>query len=354
MRLTGLPLIITTAVLGLLVIAATVLLWSRFGRWRLLTRTLGVVLAEALVVATVGLIANRSEEFYPSWQALRGDTGTTSSTAPPPAGRLDALLAGGRSTLPWRPASLASWHLATTPTVLLPRDYRDRPSTTYPVVLVLAGSTAEASAAAAAHADGVVTVVATPTAATTVAALGRMGVALGEDVRVTGYGWGLVASSGSASLAAGLVDSAPARFAGEALIGRGARPAGSVAFAVVRTVPGKPSPPGKLSPSGKALPPERLLPSGKAVAPGRPGKPGKVAPQAPATSLTCPAGSVWIVAARWAAAQTGQPLQPAVRLPVGAHSAGGAPPGEPPAGSHSAGRLPVGGHPTGPQPAGGR
>jgi hypothetical protein len=60
MTLTGLPLIITTALLTVLVLAGTILLWSRFGRWRLLTRSLGVVLAQALVVATVGLIANRS------------------------------------------------------------------------------------------------------------------------------------------------------------------------------------------------------------------------------------------------------------------------------------------------------
>ena len=154
MKLTGLPLIVTAALLALAVIAATVLLWSRFGRWRLLSRFAGLVLAEALVVGTVGLIANRSEEFYPSWQALRGDTGTTSSTTPPPAGRLDAQLAGGRSSLPWKPASLASWHLAGTPTVVLPHDYRDHPGTTYPVVMVLPASTAEVAAAVAAHPTG--------------------------------------------------------------------------------------------------------------------------------------------------------------------------------------------------------
>jgi hypothetical protein len=184
MRLTGLPLIVTTALLAVLVLTGTILLWSRFGRWRLLTRSLGMVLAQALVVLTIGLIANRSEEFYPSWQALSGDTGTAEATAPRPAGRLDATLAGGQSSVPWRPAGLASWRLARTPTVVLPAGYRDRPSTAYPVVLVLTANAAEASAAASVRTDGVVTVIATPTAATRVAALGRLGADLGGDVRV--------------------------------------------------------------------------------------------------------------------------------------------------------------------------
>jgi hypothetical protein len=393
MRLTGLSLISVTALLALLVIAGTVLLWSRFGRWRLLTRTVGVVLAEALVVLAIGLVANRSEGFYPSWQALLGDTGTASSTATVAAGRLDASLANGQSSLPWKPAALPSWHLAGTPTVLLPSDYRGRPSTTYPVVLVLAGSAAEAVTAASGRAEGVVTVVATPTAATTVAALGEIGVALGEDVRVTRYGWGLVASTRSAALAAGLVDAVPGRFAGEALIGSGMRPHGPAAFATVRigpamsSTPGvspsaKPPRPGKSSPAGKGSQPGRSTPSGKVppskkpstpagkpthkpkttprrpLPPGKPKVPAKPTLTVPATTLTAPAGSLWVVATRWAAEQTSQPLQPAVRLPVGANSAGGPPPSAPPSGGAPAGGHPNGrhaprGHSTGGPPAGG-
>jgi lysyl-tRNA synthetase class 2 len=378
-----------------------ILLWSRFGRWRLLTRSLGMVLAQALVVLTIGLIANRSEEFYPSWQALSGDTGTTEATAPRPAGRLDATLAGGQSSVPWRPADLASWRLALTPTVVLPVGYRDRPSTAYPVVLVLTANAAEASAAASVRTDGVVTVVATPTAATRVAALGRLGADLGGDVRVSGYGWGLVASAREALLAAALVDGAPGRFVGEALIGSGPRPHGSVPVALVKAVagakpgpsgtsvppagptpssssvppsgptpsgssvpPSGPTPSGKPSPSGKAARPKRSpkkpsrkpasprkpKPSKKSAPPRKPTAPGirvphgTALPPAPVVNLTCAPVSVWTVAAKWAAGQTSEPLQPPVQLPVGAHPAGGPPAGGAPRGGHSVSNHPVAKH----------
>jgi hypothetical protein len=393
MKLTGYPLIITIALLALLVIAGTVLLWSRFGRWRLLTRSAGVVLAEALVVAAIGLVVNRSEDFYPSWQALRGDTGTTESTAPPPSGRLDATLAGGQSTLSWRPEALASWHLAAVPTVVLPPGYRDRPSATYPVVLVLAGGATDADLKAAMrasqHNDGVVTVIARPTAETRAAAFGRMVAALGGDVRVTGYGWALVARARDSALAAELVDGVPGQFVAEAVIGSGARPHASVALAVVHTAAalnpppsgGPSSPggtatrggktePGKTTPTHKTTPPthkttpptqkttpsHKTGPSHRATTPGTPlspgkgaqgraGSTGKAVPPSVETTLTCAPDDAWKVATRWAAAQTSDPLQPAIRLPVGARPEGGPPTGGTPGGGLSAGRLPTGGHP---------
>jgi lysyl-tRNA synthetase class 2 len=247
------------------------------------------VLAETLVVLTFGLILNRVDGFYPSWQALRGDTGTASVTAPPPRGRLDADFTGTVSSLAWRPADLPSWRLAATPTVVVPHGYRDQPSTTYPVVLVLAGTPADATAAvrAAQHADGVVTVVARPTAATPAAALGRIGADLPQDVRATAYGWGLVATTRGVTLADSLVDGSPQLYAGEALIGpampAAARPNGPVPVALVR-----------------------------------PALKGRAKPPGPGITLAGPSGALWTIAARWAAQQTSRPLQPAVELPQAA------------------------------------
>jgi hypothetical protein len=229
--------------------------------------------------------------------------------------------------------------------VVLPAGYRDQTSVVYPVVLVLAGSRAEAAAAvrAAVGADGAVTVVATPGAATTAAALGRIGGDLGGDVRVTAYGWGLVATTRLAPLAAGLVDGSPGRYAGVAWIGSavpvGVRLNGPVAVAVVRAVAAGKSPVGSIvagkppggksrvekhrvgkSPVGKT--PARKLVS-RTVVPGRASAGHVVAGRVAGrpvreTVLSCPPGSVWAVAGHWAAGQTPRPLRPAVRLPAGA------------------------------------
>lgn len=286
MKLTGLPLILLVAFVAAALITATVLLWSRFGRWRLLSRAAGILLSETLVVLTLGLILNRVDGFYPSWQALRGKTGTTTVTAPPPRGRLDSQFSATVSSMPWRPTDLASWRLAGTPTVVVPPGYRNQPSISYPVVLVLADAPAGATAAvrAAQRADGVVTVVARPTAATTAAALGRIGADLPQDVRATAYGWGLVAATHDTALANLLVDGTPQQYAAEALIGPTMPPAASrnrpVPVALVRPVTG-----------------------------------GRAKPAGPGLTLAGPAGAVWSIALRWAAQQTSRPLQPAAQLP---------------------------------------
>lgn len=285
MELTGLPLIVLVAFVAVVVITATVLLWSRFGRWRLLSRAAGIVLAETLVVLTIGLIVNRIDGFYPSWQALRGKTGTTTVTAPPPRGRLDAQFTATVSSMPWRPADLQSWRLAATPTVVVPPGYPKQKSTSYPVVLVLADAPAGATAAvrAAQHEDGVVTVGARPTAATPAAALGRIGADLPQDVRATAYGWGLVAATHDVALANQLVDGTPQLYAAEALIG----------------------------PTMPAAGRNRPVP----VALVRPSKGGQAKPAEPWVTLAGPSGAVWSIALRWAAQQTSRPLQPAARLP---------------------------------------
>jgi lysyl-tRNA synthetase class 2 len=177
--LTGLPLI----ALAVLVTAVVAVLagwgWARIG---VAGRFAGVLLLEALTVATAGLIVNRHEQFYPSWQALRGDTGTVVTTAPVHAGLLDDHLPPG--PFAWRPRELASWHLAAPPTVRLPAGYRDRPGVTFPVVL--------AFGTAAPRTPSAVTVTVAPTSHTTAAALRTLPPALRHDLRVTATGWDVI------------------------------------------------------------------------------------------------------------------------------------------------------------------
>lgn len=188
MSLTGLPLLLLAGLGTLAAGAATGLLWTR-SRW---TRPLTVLLLEALFVVTVGLEVNRHMQFYPSWRALRGDTGTVAVTAHVPSGRLDDRLPA--RPVPWRPAGVASWHLARVPTLTVPADYRTRPGVVFPVVVDLGGRLPRVADA--------VTVTLAPTARTTATALRTLPGVLRRDVRVTTTGWDVV---GNARLGAALV-----------------------------------------------------------------------------------------------------------------------------------------------------
>jgi hypothetical protein len=267
--LTGVPLLLTAVLATAVTVALTVRLWSRFGRWRLVSRAVGVLLAEALVVLSVGLAVNRHEQFYPSWQALAGDTGTTVVTAARQAGRLDAELHGnGAAVLPWNAASL-----------VVPARYLSRPSVTYPVIMSLVDPGTTASAAVTiAKRLAAVSVVATPSAT-----LDALPADLCQDVRVTSRGWAVIAGAKQAAAAERLVRSVPGRF---------------VALAVV---------------GGSGVP--RDLPPGTAVAVAR-SKPGAVPPGV--TALT---GS-WAAAEKWATGQTSEPLAAAEQLPPAAVAPG--------------------------------
>lgn len=197
MRLTGIPLILLAATATGAIVAATVRFW-RTGRPAI--RIIGILVAEALTVLTVGLVVNRQEQFYPSWQALRGDTGTVAVTERRQAGRLDEMVRSRQLT--WRPPGLAAWHLSRPPTVTLPRDYRERPGMAFPVVLAVGRPARPAGEA--------VTVTIAPTAHTTAASLRRLPLDLAHDLRVTTTGWDVV---GTGPLAAGFVAAAPAGLA---------------------------------------------------------------------------------------------------------------------------------------------
>ncbi|KUL28555.1 hypothetical protein [Actinoplanes awajinensis] len=179
MSLVGIPLILLTALLAVVAVVATV------RGWRLLpVRIVGLIAVEVLVVACLGLIANRSESFYPSWQALGGDTGAAVVT-PTTAGRLDAALHAA-GAIDWSPPEAARWQTAVPPVLIVPPDYAEPAGRSFPVLVAL---TTRADAAqverTAAATPGVVTVLLVPTRATTAATLGTLGDSLSRDVRST-------------------------------------------------------------------------------------------------------------------------------------------------------------------------
>jgi len=161
------------------------------------TRTAGILLLEVLVVLTAGLEYNRREQFYPSWQALRGDTGTAVITGVVHAGLLDGR--AGAGTFEWRPPGWEAWRLARAPRVTVPADYESRPDVTFPVVLAVGGAPRRTADA--------VTVTIEPTATTTPAALLSLPTRLGQDLRVTATGWDV---QSSAPLGAAFLKAAPA------------------------------------------------------------------------------------------------------------------------------------------------
>jgi lysyl-tRNA synthetase class 2 len=189
-------------------------LWSRFGRGRVVVRTVGVLLTEVTVVLAVGLVVNRSEHFYPSWAALSGDTGTDSAPAPARGGELDATLAG-RSSLPWHPRDLHRWGLATAPTVTVLPDYLAPGSAQYPVLVTLGRA-----GTFPAPVPGVVTVALAPTRTTTAQALRTLVTDLDRDFRVTARGWAVVAGADEAALAGQLARALPAQFQALAVVER--------------------------------------------------------------------------------------------------------------------------------------
>ncbi|MFI5844562.1 hypothetical protein ACIA8K_33180 [Catenuloplanes sp. NPDC051500] len=268
MSLTGKPLILLAASITLLALGATVLLWRRGGRWRLLIRPLGVLLTEALLILTCGLYANRHEQFYPTWGALlaAGDNGPVAH--PTPAGALDGGLAddpppGG--TFAWRPAGWEKWGLAGAPAVTMPADYGAHPDRVYPVVVIVVDSgdapghdgtdlslgAGEAAPETAGRDAVLITVPVAPSTPPEVLATG-LPAAAGHDLRVTTQRWALVVPARLATaVAVPVIGAAAPRYPSVAIIG-------------VRPKDG--STPGGSTPTGGSTMPGGLaLPEGVAV-----------------------------------------------------------------------------------------
>jgi hypothetical protein len=262
-------LLIALAFLGTaVVVAGTVWVWGRSWRLRLLPRMVGVLLIEALLLFSVGLVVNREEGFYPTWEALvASDSGDAAAPAyHTVAGRLDqqlAALAGARSgkpqALPWQPAGWTGWRLAAAPTLVVPAGYLQHPQWRYSVVLVVANAgpgwpaagqdSAALRLAAGASRDVVAFVTTTPgTSAQTLTT--DLPDRLGHDLRVTGHRWAMVTSLADARLAQQAVVAAPAQYPAVVTV-QGGQPS--------RPAPKKATPPAtkKASSAGAKKPPSR-------------------------------------------------------------------------------------------------
>lgn len=294
MSLTGIPLITLSIVVTAALATASAMLWSRYPRWRVAGRIAGVLLTEILVVFSIGLIVNRVDGFYPSWQALAGKTGTTVITAKQRAGRLDQQLHGlSANSLVWHAADAATWRLAGPPMVVTPSGYRARTTVSYPAVVNLVDRrTDEKAAVKAARSLAAVSVVVNPTAATTASGLATLPGDLAMDVRTTSVGWAIVATAKQAPLAEEMISAAPNRYVSLIVVDGSAGPVmlheqPGIAMAVVRTA----------APAVHRGPTQTRLTGG-------------------VTWLTSPASALWRTAADWAAGETSLPLSAPELLPT--------------------------------------
>jgi hypothetical protein len=217
--LTSVRLILLAALLTAAALATTVLVWRR--RWVLVTRPAGVLLTEALLTLTVGLVVNRSQLFYPSWAALFAGSDPGPSSYHTRAGRLDAWLAaqpgaGSAQSFRWRPPGWTAWHLAAAPEVTVPAGYLAHSGWRYSAVLVIA-----ARAWPVPSLTGPTVLVSVTTTAATAAstlAVSLPGL-LGRDLRVTGHRWALVTSAADGALARKAATAGRGRFPTLAFVG---------------------------------------------------------------------------------------------------------------------------------------
>lgn len=302
MSLTGIPLLVLAGVVTGGAIVGTIASWHRFGRYRILTRTFGVLLAEALVMATIGLAVNRSQLFYPSWSALWARDTTTDAVNTAHPARLDAWLqsfAGAHpdrmTAVPWRPAGWRDWRLAADPTLVVPAGYLSHPTWRYPVVVVatdrLTSQTDAAELAAARSAEsaaGPSVVVFAPLSPATPASTMATAIprAVAYDLRVTPYRWALVVSAAERSLAHQVVLAEPGRYHALAIRQTASQPSGAIVTAGIAD-----------------------LPTGIAIAIVRP-RGGAAAdhPIAHLTVLNSPASNTLPTALLWTVQQTPSPL----------------------------------------------
>ncbi|WP_026212715.1 hypothetical protein [Longispora albida] len=149
MSLTATSTLVAAFVLTAAVIVSTSLLWRRWPRrGRLVLRTLSLLLSQAMVLVSAGLVFNTSEQLYPTLETLISPPKKKQQPVVAEgvsSGGLDEWLKarsqqGSRAGLafPWQPAGGGNWPLAEHPVVSLPPQYFSQVSSRFPVIVVVA------------------------------------------------------------------------------------------------------------------------------------------------------------------------------------------------------------------------
>jgi hypothetical protein len=233
MSLTGIPILVLALCVTGVVAAATVVRWRRPGRATPVLRVLGLLLTEMLTVVSIGLVVNRSQQFYPTWQALLHRGSPADPQVRYTAGTLDRWLGArfaGREDLPgsfvWRPQGWTDWSLDGAPTVTVPAGYLKHPEWRYPVVLVICRAQDRWPGRGLPPAAPAVLVWARTAASTPSATLtATLPSALTLQLRVTGHSWALVTSVGDATLGEDAARRQPGRYSALAVVTDGHRAA---------------------------------------------------------------------------------------------------------------------------------
>ena len=223
-------LLLLAAVSTLVAIAGLAVAWSRMRGWWRVARVGGVIMCQLLIVFTVGVAVNRTEDFYPSWAALRGANPPRITATTAPTARLATWLRtqqarGLRSGLQfaWRSADDAAWGLGAPTVVYLPRAYFQTQDVDLPVVMILVGSTVDAKArtdlaAATASGQAVVVVMQPGPHGPDLAAIQQVPALLADDVRVERGGWAMVGTAAAVTPAITLFREHPNDFGVLALV----------------------------------------------------------------------------------------------------------------------------------------
>ncbi|NUR52030.1 MAG: hypothetical protein HOV71_28220 [Hamadaea sp.] len=210
MGLTSLALLGTSAVVTAAAIAGLVLLWRRLRGPFVVVRIGGILLAEILLLASIGLTVNRAGDFYPSWASLLGEATpvrlpTTDPVRLPP--QLAAQASAGRTNglvFPWHPAGERDWRLAGSPVAYLPPESFQAGGVAVAVIVVVSTAAVPVDTVirglAKASGEPVALVFVRIGRATPIPVLATgLGRALPASLPVLGHGWALI-GSGSAAL----------------------------------------------------------------------------------------------------------------------------------------------------------